>query len=174
MLESHNADKGHGKGLHILKFTKASPVVKIGRGHQCHMRIPDISVSRIHAFIKYAQGKFILSDNRSKFGSLVKLQKPLMVTREKVAVQVGRSVLTFSLMGSQRVEVPSGEREELEIPSKYKVGLGKYGQVGVKGLRHDHHQPPLSHVISNVEKYPQYRHRSSREQERIYMKPDET
>jgi hypothetical protein len=60
------------------------------------MRIPDISVSRIHAFIKYTQGKFILSDNRSKFGSLVKLQKPLMITDQRIAIQVGRTVFTFS------------------------------------------------------------------------------
>jgi hypothetical protein len=33
MLESHNADKGHGKGLHILKFTKNTSDIKIGRGH---------------------------------------------------------------------------------------------------------------------------------------------
>ena len=53
ILESHNAEKGHGKGLHILKYTKNINEIKIGRGHQCQLRIPDISVSRIHAFIRY-------------------------------------------------------------------------------------------------------------------------
>ncbi len=33
MLESLNADKGHGKGLHILKYTKNIKDIKIGRGH---------------------------------------------------------------------------------------------------------------------------------------------
>jgi hypothetical protein len=54
-------------------------------------------VSRLHAFIKYENGKFTLKDNTSKFGTLVMLTKPLKVHPEKVAIQVGRTVISFSL-----------------------------------------------------------------------------
>ncbi len=33
MLENDKSDKGHGKGLHILRFTQEQPLIKIGRGH---------------------------------------------------------------------------------------------------------------------------------------------
>jgi hypothetical protein len=46
-----------------------------GRGHASDIRISDISVSRLHAFIKYEDDRYILTDNNSKFGTLVLLQK---------------------------------------------------------------------------------------------------
>lgn len=46
--------------------------IKLGRGHECEIRITDISVSRSHAFIKNVNGSFYLFDNKSKFGSLVR------------------------------------------------------------------------------------------------------
>tara|TARA_B110000503_G_scaffold50444_1_gene81694 strand:- start:223 stop:393 length:171 start_codon:yes stop_codon:yes gene_type:complete len=47
-----------------------------GRGHASDIRISDISVSRLHAYIKFEDGKYILTDNNSKFGTLVLLKKP--------------------------------------------------------------------------------------------------
>lgn len=46
--------------------------IKLGRGHECEIRITDISVSRNHAIIKYQNGGFYVFDNKSKFGTLVK------------------------------------------------------------------------------------------------------
>lgn len=57
-----------------------------GRGHQCDIRISDISVSRLHAFIKYEDGNFIIIDNNSKFGTLVKMNKKFEILSDKVAV----------------------------------------------------------------------------------------
>jgi len=39
------------------------------------MRIPEISVSRIHANIKFEKDNFYIEDNGSKYGSLVLIQK---------------------------------------------------------------------------------------------------
>lgn len=51
--------------------------IKVGRGHDAEVRITDISVSRLHAFIKRSvKGDFILEDNSSKFGTLVLCRKP--------------------------------------------------------------------------------------------------
>ena len=44
----------------------------MGRGHECEVRVTDISVSRLHAYIKITnRGDYILDDNGSKFGTLV-------------------------------------------------------------------------------------------------------
>ena len=50
----------------------------IGRGHDAHVRVTDISVSRLHAvMIKSTQGYYYLSDNDSKFGTLAQVRSPL-------------------------------------------------------------------------------------------------
>lgn len=41
--------------LHVL-CPEDGVAVKIGRGHQCEIRLQDISVSRMHSEIKYAHG----------------------------------------------------------------------------------------------------------------------
>jgi hypothetical protein len=46
--------------------------IKLGRGHDCEIRITDISVSRNHALIKFNGSAFHVFDNKSKFGTLVK------------------------------------------------------------------------------------------------------
>ena len=46
--------------------------IKLGRGHDCEIRITDISVSRNHALIKNIGNNFFIFDNKSKFGTLVK------------------------------------------------------------------------------------------------------
>jgi pSer/pThr/pTyr-binding forkhead associated (FHA) protein len=58
----------------------------LGRGHECDVRISDISVSRKHAFIKFKDGNFVITDNNSKFGTLIKMKTPIPVTQDKVAI----------------------------------------------------------------------------------------
>lgn len=85
-----------GSFVSVLSFPFNEPI-NIGRGHQCNLRVSDISVSRHHATISYQNGKFLLLDNKSKFGTLVLMDKPYEITQEKIAVQVGRTVLSFSV-----------------------------------------------------------------------------
>ncbi len=70
-------------------------VLKLGRGHQCDLRISDISVSRIHAHLKFVDKKFLIFDNDSKFGTLILLNDKYPVKLDKAAVQIGRTVFTF-------------------------------------------------------------------------------
>lgn len=58
-------------------------------------------MSRCHAKIKLENGKFMLEDNQSKFGTLVlvKQRTPLLPGFNK-AVQVGRTVINFSVKAS--------------------------------------------------------------------------
>ena len=70
----------------------------MGRGHESDLRINDISVSRLHAMVKYKEGKFLLEDNLSKFGTLVLIKKKTpMVPGYNKAVQIGRTVVNFSV-----------------------------------------------------------------------------
>lgn len=41
--------------MHVISPTEGTGV-KIGRGHQCEIRLQDISVSRQHSEIKYSNG----------------------------------------------------------------------------------------------------------------------
>ena len=51
--------------------------IRLGRGHDCNIRVTDISVSRLHALIKTSsRGDFVVEDNKSKFGTLVQCRKP--------------------------------------------------------------------------------------------------
>lgn len=50
---------------------------KVGRSVDTDMKIADISVSRVHSFIRIAGKELILDDNGSKFGTLVKCNKPM-------------------------------------------------------------------------------------------------
>lgn len=103
ILEKQNNDTTTGpraNSLSLIVATDPTPI-KLGRGHQCDLRISDISVSRIHAFLKYQDNKFLIFDNDSKFGTLIKLSKPYKVQTDKAAVQIGRTVFTFVLKFSK-------------------------------------------------------------------------
>ncbi len=69
--------------------------IKVGRGHDSHVRITDISVSRCHAYLKKSlRGDFYVEDNGSKFGTLVLVRKPYMMVKEEVNYfQLGRTQL---------------------------------------------------------------------------------
>lgn len=48
-------------------------IIKVGRDHECDVRVTDISVSRYHAMIKRTSekgGGFYVNDNSSKFGTI--------------------------------------------------------------------------------------------------------
>jgi len=80
VLESLNQEKNTSRIIHIIRPTPQKDVFKLGRGHESDLRINDISVSRCHAKIKLENGKFMLEDNQSKFGTLVlvKQRTPLL------------------------------------------------------------------------------------------------
>jgi len=44
--------------IHIINPQFNKILLKLGRGHDWDVRISDISVSRLHALIKYDNGKF--------------------------------------------------------------------------------------------------------------------
>ena len=73
--------------------------IKIGRGHECEIRIHDISVSRKHAIVRSIKNEFYIFDNKSKFGTLVREEDMGFEIKrdEKKAVQIGRTILEFEV-----------------------------------------------------------------------------
>lgn len=74
-------------------------IIKKGRGHDCDIRITDISVSRCHALIKLDKGNFYLEDNNSKFGTLIHMKRPFPLFGDfnNISIQVGRTVLSMNV-----------------------------------------------------------------------------
>lgn len=59
ILESISREKKVSKGLFLITANSQNEdTAKMGRGHQCDIRISDISVSRFHAYIKYNGSQF--------------------------------------------------------------------------------------------------------------------
>lgn len=89
-------EKNSSRMIYIMKPNVPSMEFKVGRGHDSDIRISDISVSRFHAKIKYEDGKFMLEDNTSKFGTLVQIKGKTAITKNHTsAVQSGRTVVTY-------------------------------------------------------------------------------
>ena len=75
-------------------------MIKIGRGHDCEIRITDISVSRLHSYIRMcpSSGDFTVEDNSSKFGTLVLVRKPIMLDPSRInTFQIGRSLIELTV-----------------------------------------------------------------------------
>ena len=96
VLEGVGNDKNSNKGVHIIGVT-GNNIVTLGRGHDADVRISDISVSRLHALIRFVDGCFIVEDKSSKFGTLLNLSEKICVnSSNNVVVQIGRTVISFS------------------------------------------------------------------------------
>lgn len=84
---------------------------RVGRSVDTDMKIADISVSRIHSYIRIIGDEIIVDDNGSKFGTLVKITKPIPLlsifdkngddfksTKMNSAIyQIGRTMFYFRL-----------------------------------------------------------------------------
>jgi predicted component of type VI protein secretion system len=77
-------------------FSNGGNPLKVGRGHQCEMRVNDISVSRVHAEVRFENNKFYLKDLKSKFGTLVKFREEFSI-KDKIKLQYGRVCMEFNL-----------------------------------------------------------------------------
>lgn len=90
------ASHGSSRGMHSISLKNTESVL-LGRGHDSDIRISDISVSRLHARIKFHKENFYLEDYNSKFGTLVQVENTELKDSEQVSLQCGRSLLEFKL-----------------------------------------------------------------------------
>jgi len=91
------------KVLHHVVSLADNKLLKLGRGHDCGVRIEEVSMSRWHASIRYCDGRFVVEDNSSKFGTMVSLNKPRSLeSGSMISVKVGRTVLSLSMPPVER------------------------------------------------------------------------
>ena len=96
VLESISSNTS--KVIHVVNM-KETLQLYIGRGHDAHVRVTDISVSRLHAtLIKSVQGYYFLTDNDSKFGTLSLVKTPLELPQgSHTTLQIGRSIFDIEV-----------------------------------------------------------------------------
>jgi hypothetical protein len=90
------------RNLHLICPDEKVPV-RLGRGHQCEIRITDISVSRTHSEIRLEGGRFFVKDLKSKFGTLVKFREQLPL-EDRLRLQYGRTCFDFLLSNEEKTE----------------------------------------------------------------------
>ena len=97
IFECLTSDKIQNKFMYVVNLDIPNNIVNIGRGHNSHVLLNDISVSRLHCFLKINKRtkKLYLSDNNSKFGTLALIQTNHLILVPDLALhlQVGRSYL---------------------------------------------------------------------------------
>ena len=97
IFECLTSDKIQNKFMYVVNLDIPNNIINIGRGHNSHVLLNDISVSRLHCFLKINKRtkKLHLSDNNSKFGTLALIQTNHIILIPDLALhlQVGRSYL---------------------------------------------------------------------------------
>ncbi|XP_026191683.1 uncharacterized protein LOC34619087, partial [Cyclospora cayetanensis] len=121
-LVLENMVGSHQKGVHVISMS-AKKDLKLGRGHESDVRIPDVSISRYHATIRFVDGAFQLEDHNSKFGTLVSLRKAFAVGDSVAALQVGRSVVKLSVDCSAANEEAVVEISDVPASTHFRKGF---------------------------------------------------
>jgi hypothetical protein len=127
MLQSEGKDSRGSQSFHIIAGEGA--LAKLGRGHDCNIRISDISVSRFHAVIKHTDNQFIIEDNSSKFGTLVKLSDPLKLDPySQVSLQVGRTLINLEVrykMSDEQINIPADFSDGINTSDDEEMQIGE-------------------------------------------------
>jgi len=100
VLEKTPRNAQDAQELHVISLADGKPA-SIGRSNKAQVRIDDVSMSRVHATIRFQEGRFLLEDGGSKFGTLVAMKpgQPLDAC-STVSIQAGRTVLSLSTQPS--------------------------------------------------------------------------
>ena len=132
ILESLDIEKNSSRIIHTVMVNEQKSKFSLGRGHESDLRINDISVSWLHAKLEYKDGRFVLIDCRSKFGTLALLKDDVHLEVDKAqTLQIGWTVVTII----PRVHIPhkswdQGEKLDLQ---KYNVNWLKMNMNGEGG-----------------------------------------
>ena len=113
ILESSNQIKENSniKSIHVISLIDDEDII-IGRGHECDVRIKDISVSRIHSKLKFnpKEKTLLLKDLKSKFGTLILIRSPFEI-KETIQIQVGRTYIKASVISFEELKQFQKERQ---------------------------------------------------------------
>ena len=97
-VESLTIDKNNTRCIYVVNLDN-NIKLKIGRGHDAHLILSDISVSRVHSLLTIDNKNIYLEDNNSKFGTLVLVQCPTLKIIENLPlnIQIGRTFLNCKI-----------------------------------------------------------------------------
>ncbi|CAK0834176.1 unnamed protein product [Prorocentrum cordatum] len=85
------------RGLRIISLA-GGRTVKLGRGSDNDVSISDVSTSRLHATLRFKGGKFVIEDEKSKFGTFVTMRRlPPLGPGSGMSIQVGRTILRLTV-----------------------------------------------------------------------------
>lgn len=97
ILEDIRKGRRPSNTIYVIVMLNNDPIT-FGRGHECNIRIGDISVSRCHSLLRLVSNGFVIKDNYSKFGTLILAQNPIkMAVNTTVELQAGRTLVNLSL-----------------------------------------------------------------------------
>ena len=98
------SDKTQNKYIYVVNLDIPGNKVNIGRGHNSNILLNDISVSRLHCIldINKSTKKLFISDNNSKFGTLILVQTNYIILASDLILhlQIGRSYLKMLIKKS--------------------------------------------------------------------------
>ena len=104
-------------GFKLIEITFTSFALKkellLGRSHLCDFQIEDISVSRFHAKLNYAENQFCIEDVESKFGTLLYVKHPMILNdTQNITFQVGRTVFKTRVRIQQKLLMGENMRQD--------------------------------------------------------------
>lgn len=91
-----SSEKNSSRTIHCVVINTDQLSFSLGRGHDSELRINDISVSRKHASLEYKDNSFLLTDLKSKFGTLMLTSDDIELSEQNSKTfQIGRTVVTI-------------------------------------------------------------------------------
>ena len=107
MMRAEGSGQEMPRGMYVISLAGKN-LLRLGRGHESDVRIADVSISRWHATVSFTEdGRFVIEDHNSKFGTLVGMRRPRLLDLTRGArgseggqpppltVQSGRTVFRF-------------------------------------------------------------------------------
>lgn len=101
----------------------------IGRSPDCAITVPDESVSRVHAELRFDNGQWTVRDKNSRNGIYLGVQKVAEARlRHGDSVTLGRIVLHFHSRSASRVQVQFDDTEKVPVVSQT-IDVEKYREA---------------------------------------------
>jgi len=121
-------DNNNYKSIHVITLNDENYI--IGRGHDCDIRLNDISVSRVHSLIHFDMIRklLLIRDLKSKFGTLILIKKPINILNKYLRIQIGRTYIETKLVKEEEVKEYFKENEK---------GLILFGNISNDNLTTD-------------------------------------
>mmetsp|Transcript_6489 Transcript_6489/g.10320 ORF Transcript_6489/g.10320 Transcript_6489/m.10320 type:complete len:418 (-) Transcript_6489:208-1461(-) len=97
---STDKERPHGERC-VFKPCESGGLLRIGRSHDSGLQLLDVSVSRLHATVRFDGSNFILQNNEARFGTSVMPRGPSLlptsVQEEPLSIQAGRTMLRLAM-----------------------------------------------------------------------------